>query len=100
MQPLLTNNLEQVAHILKAHHVRRAYAFGSILTNRFDADSDVDLLITFKKIPFGEYTTNYWSLEEELEKLFQRKVDIVVEKNLTNPYLKKVITATRTVIYE
>jgi predicted nucleotidyltransferase len=80
--------------------VRRAYAFGSVLTDRFRTDSDVDLLVTFKKIPFGEYTTNYWSLEDELEKLLQRKIDVVVEKNLTNPYLKKIIAETRTVIYE
>lgn len=100
MQAILKDKLEEVTHILKAHQVRRAYAFGSVLTSHFRADSDVDLLVTFKRIPFGEYTTNYWSLEDELEKLLQRKVDIVVEKNLTNPYLKKVIDQTRTVIYE
>lgn len=71
------------------------------MTNdRFNEESDIDLLVSFKKIPFGEYTTNYWSLEDELEKLLQRKVEIVVEKTLTNPYLIKSIEQNRTLIYE
>lgn len=100
MQAILSEKLNQVTHILQAHHVQRAYAFGSVTTDRFNEESDIDLLVTFRTIPFGEYATNYWSLEDELEKLLQRKVDIVVEKTLSNPYLIKSIEKNRTLIYE
>ena len=91
--------LPQVQQILQEHKVETAYAFGSVCTDRFGPDSDIDLLVNFKKIPFGEYAENFWSLEESLAALLGREVDIVVEKNLRNPYFIKVMNQTRTPIY-
>ena len=57
--------------------------FGSILTDRFNDQSDVDLLVTF--IPHDpdslefDYVANYIDLAESLESLLGRKVDLVVE---------------------
>ena len=100
MQAIIKNNIQEIERILKTHKVRKAYLFGSATSSRFNELSDVDFLVTFKKVPFGEYAENYWSLEEALERLLQRKVDIVVEKTLTNPYLIKEINQTKTPIYE
>jgi uncharacterized protein len=100
MQALVKENLEKIERILEAHKVKRAYLFGSAATARFSPESDVDFLVTFGKIPFGEYATNYWSLEDDLQQLLNRKVDVVVERTLTNPYLIKVINQTKTLIYE
>lgn len=100
LQPLFSEKLPQVKQILREHRVKRAHVFGSVCTDRFGADSDIDLLVSFKKIPFGQYAENFWSLEESLQKLFQREVDIVVEKNLRNPFFIKVMNQTKTTIYE
>lgn len=100
IQPFLAEKLPQLRKILKAHRVKSAYAFGSVCTERFQTDSDVDILVNFKKIPVGEYAENYWSLEEALKDLLQRDVDIVIEKNLRNPYFIKEVNSTKTPIYE
>lgn len=100
MQAIVQQKLPEILAILKAHKVRKAYLFGSAVTERFNKDSDVDFLVTFKRVPFGDYAENFWSLEDALEQLLQRKVDVVVEKTLTNPYLIKVINQTKTPIYE
>ena len=100
LQPLFLEKLPQVKEILREHRVKQAHVFGSVCTDHFGADSDIDLLVSFKKIPFGEYAENYWSLEESLKNLFQREVDIVVEKNLRNPFFIKVMNQTKTPIYE
>lgn len=100
MQANIHQKLPEIVQILKAHKVRRAYLFGSAVTGPFHDDSDVDFLITFSRVPFGEYAENFWSLEDALQNLLQRKVDVVVEKTLTNPYLIKSINRTRIPIYE
>ncbi len=100
IHPLFSEKLPQVKQILREHRVKRAHVFGSVCTDQFSADSDIDLLVSFKKIPFGEYAENFWSLEESLKNLFQREVDIVLEKNLRNPFFIKVMNQTKTPIYE
>lgn len=99
MQAILKDNLVAIESVLKAHKVRRAYVFGSATTDHFTPDSDVDFLVSFKRIPVGEYATNFWSLEDALQSLLNRQVDIVVEKTLTNPYLIKSINETKMPIY-
>ncbi len=85
----------------QAHTHQRAHVFGSVCTDQFNASSDIDLLVSFNKIPLGEYTENFWSLEETLKNLLQRDIDIVVEKNLRNPFFIKVmVNQTKTAIYE
>lgn len=100
MQAIIQQKLPEIVQILKAHRVRRAYLFGSAATERFHDDSDVDFLVTFRRVPFGEYAENYWSLEDALQNLLHRKVDVVVEKTLSNPYLIKSINRTKILIYE
>ena len=90
MQALVKNKLQEIERILKSHGVAKAYLFGSVVTERFKEDSDVDILVTFKKIPLARYAENYWSLEDTLSTLLERKVDVVVEKTLTNPFLIKI----------
>ncbi|MEZ4526423.1 MAG: nucleotidyltransferase domain-containing protein [Desulfobacterales bacterium] len=62
--------------------MEKLYAFGSVMTDTFSDDSDIDLLIKFKKIPFEKYSDNYFELHDILEKFFKRKVDLVTENSL------------------
>lgn len=101
MQSFLTEKLPELTRILKLHKVKRAYAFGSVCTDKFDKDSDVDLLIAFEEgIDPIEYGDLYWSLDEKLPKLLHRSVDILTEKQLRNPYFIKVLNRTKTPLYE
>jgi uncharacterized protein len=96
---VLLSKLDDVRSILKKHKVKRAYAFGSVCTDRFHAQSDIDLLIRFERIPSNQYAENYWSLEDELKDILGRNIDLIVEKQLKNPYLIKVLNQTKTEIY-
>jgi predicted nucleotidyltransferase len=101
MQPIITERSPQLQRILGAHHVKRAYAFGSVCTDDFHDNSDIDLLIAFdREGPFQGYVENMWSLEDALEQLFQRPVDILTEAQLTNPYFIENINSSKTPVYE
>ena len=51
-------------------------------------DSDVDFIIRFPdNVHYTIYADNYFALADALENLLQRRVELVTEKTLKNPYL-------------
>lgn len=77
---------EDITRACVKYGVRRLRAFGSVLTDQFDAGaSDVDFLVEFEpnlKHPFDAY----FGLREDLEKLLGRDVDLVMAEAVRNPY--------------
>ena len=78
---LIELNLQRIIDLCRKHRVKTLAVFGSILTDRFNDQSDVDLLVNFDTT--YHYVTNYFDFQEALEKIFGRKVDLVVEKGLS-----------------
>lgn len=100
MQPIIENNRSKIIEVSMQHHVKKLYAFGSVCTEQFNENSDIDFLVTFEDIPVKGYAENYFNLEENLSKILNRQVDVVVESTLSNPYFIKVLNETKTSIYE
>jgi uncharacterized protein len=99
--PIISTYLDEISQILKENKVKQAFAFGSIITPKFNNDSDIDLLISFESnLDPVEYGDNYFNIIERLEALLKRKVDIITDKSLSNPYFIKSINKTKTPIYE
>ena len=59
---LIEKNIQAISALCKKHKVQRMFVFGSILTNRFNDDSDVDLLVDFNKAEVEDYFTNFFDL--------------------------------------
>lgn len=101
LPPILHQHLSQMTQILSQNQVRRAYAFGSVCTERFRPDSDIDLLIAFEDgLDPVMYAENYFAIADALEALLQHPVDLVTEPSLKNPYFIKVMNQTKLPIYE
>ena len=96
---LLENNISQIVALCRKHKVCKLFAFGSILTNRFNDESDVDLLVSFNKSEVTDYFDNYFDFKYSLEDLLGRTVDLLEEQTIKNPYLKKNVDATKSLIY-
>jgi len=99
MQRLITDNIDKIKTLCIMHNVRSLFAFGSVCTDKFNDSSDIDLLISFMPMDFGDYADTYFELADKFEDLFQRPVDLVTEKSLSNPYLIDSINQTKTLIY-
>jgi uncharacterized protein len=99
MQPLIFNNLENIRQLCLTHNVKTLFAFGSVCTERFNEDSDIDLLISFKPMDFGDYADTYFELADKFENLFNRTVDLVTDKSLSNPYFIESVNQTKTLLY-
>lgn len=98
---LIELNLKQILDLCRRHKVRSLAVFGSILTDRFNDQSDVDLLVDFEPIDPDkfDYVTNFLNLQDSLEALLKRKVDLVVGSCLNNKYFINNINRTKRVIY-
>ncbi len=101
MDKILTNNISKIEKYCKKYNVKQLFAFGSVCTNRFNNDSDIDLLINFQNnISIESYTDNYFILHELFEKIFNRNIDLLTTNMLENPYFIKIMDRTKTLIYE
>jgi len=101
MQALLKNKKEAIGQICRMYGVKRLYAFGSVMTDKFRNDSDIDFLISFSDdLSIDDYTNNYFSLHYKLRDLLQREIDLVTERTLSNPYFIESINATKELVYE
>ena len=96
----LTSHIPQIKKLCEQHRIKRLYAFGSVLTDRFSENSDVDFLYTFKSdIPLLEIVDHYFNFQNDLEKTLRRTIDLTSENDLKNPYFIKEIDATKQLIY-
>lgn len=99
MRALIKQHLPDIQRICKIRHVANLYAFGSVLTDKFRADSDIDFLVEFEDLIPEDYADNYFDLCDDLEQLFQRKIDLVTLRSVKNPYFKNQVMKTRELIY-
>lgn len=97
---LLKTNREAINALCEKHKVSKLYAFGSVLTSAFNEESDVDFLVEFHIQDIDKYVTNFFSLKEELETLFNREVDLIEYRSISNPYFKEEIDETKSLLYE
>lgn len=91
---------EQIAAICREHGVARLLVFGSVLREDFNPEtSDVDFLVQF--LPGAErgWMSEFTDLKEALEELFGRKVDVVSERAIRNPYMLGSVDRDKELLY-
>ena len=96
---VVEQNLSSVFEICRVHNVKNMYLFGSILTENFSSDSDVDFLVSFDKVDLSQYFNNYMDFKEKLEHLLNRPVDLLEEQTVKNPVLRRSIDRNKKLIY-
>jgi uncharacterized protein len=99
MQQLITDNIDKIKTLCIMHNVKALFAFGSVCTDKFNDQSDIDLLISFMPMDYGEYADTYFNLADKFETLFHRSVDLVTDKSLSNPYFIDSVNKTKTLLY-
>ncbi len=101
MASVIENNIEEIQKACKKHKLKSLFVFGSAVTNEFNKNSDVDFLYNFKKeeIPIAEYADNFFEFLFRLEDLLKRKIDLVPEEKIKNPYFLKQVNTGKVKIY-
>ena len=100
MIKLIQNKLDDIVEVCKQHHVLAISLFGSAAKNTMQEGSDIDFLVTFSDdIDVLEYADNYFSLLDQLERILDRKVDLVSSKSLKNQILREEIYQSKVDLY-
>jgi hypothetical protein len=80
--------------------VARLEVFGSAADGRFDpARSDVDLIVELAPDTSRSLAERYFGLSDALEALLGRKVDLLTDASIRNPYLRRSVDANRRELY-
>lgn len=98
---LIELNIDKIIELCKKFHVRKLWVFGSILTNRFNDKSDVDLCVDFdkSKVDLFDYADNFFDFQYALEDLLGRRIDITEDSAVRNRYFRQELDETRKLIY-
>jgi predicted nucleotidyltransferase len=72
--------------------------FGSVMRDDFRPDSDVDVLVTFDS-DAGWSLLDIVTMQDELGSILGRKVDLLEEAALRNPYRRSTILQSKHILY-
>ena len=99
MNRIISDRIDELKKLCNTYNVKSMYAFGSVCTDKFNDNSDIDLLISFDNLSIEQYTDNYFDLHYKLQDLFSRKIDLLTDKSFSNPYFIKGIEQTKQLVY-
>lgn len=95
----INQHIDQISEVCSLNRVKRLFAFGSVTRDELTEQSDIDLVVEIEETDPFSYTDHYYSLKEKLESLLKRKIDLLEEKAIRNPFLRKEIDRTKVLIY-
>jgi predicted nucleotidyltransferase len=95
----LEKYIEEIRILCQKNKVKDLYVFGSVLTARFSEKSDIDLIVDIDSTDPMDYADHYFDLKFALEDLLKRPVDLLENRAIINPYLRKSIDNSKTLLY-
>jgi predicted nucleotidyltransferase len=96
----LSDYADELSNLCTTYGVKSLELFGSASRNGFDLEvSDLDFVVEFADDHTIGAFDRYFGLKEDLERLFQRPVDLVEVKAIKNPYFRQAIEQDKVLIY-
>ena len=96
-------NIEKITAICKKYKVAKLWVFGSILTPRFNENSDIDFSVNFDADTIQheglDWADIFFDFMHELENLFDRRIDLVCDYAVKNEFFRKELDNTKQLIY-
>jgi predicted nucleotidyltransferase len=99
MNALIQKKRAELEQLCVRHHVKTLELFGSAAVDNMNKDSDFDFLVEFQPMASPSLADSYFGLQEDLEKLLGRRVDLVELAAIDNPYFMESISRSRVRLY-
>ena len=97
---LISQYQNQIRMLCRKHRVSELFAFGSVLGDSFNEESDIDFVVDFSDVSPEDYADNYFDLKFSRERILKRDVDLLERKAIRNPYLLESFDSTKQLVYE
>lgn len=95
----IDNYSTPLKNLCQQHKVKSLYVFGSVLTDRFNEKSDIDLIVDIDSTDPFEYADNYFNLKFALQDLFKRPIDLLENKAIKNQFIRDNIESSKFLVY-
>ena len=89
-----------IVKLCETHKVKSLYAFGSVLTDHFTGESDIDLIVDFANMDVEDYADNYFDLKFSLQEIFKRPIDLLEEQAIKNPPFRMSVNRQRQLVWQ
>ena len=100
MEPTLVTRQAEIAALCRQFGVSRLEVFGSASVGGFDpATSDYDFIARFASRPEVSMARRFLGFSDALEALLGRKVDLMTDRLIANPYLRAAVDSSRKMVY-
>jgi hypothetical protein len=96
---ILDKYKNQIQILCRENKVKDLFVFGSVLTAKFNEDSDIDFIVDIDSSDPIEYADHYFALKFSLEDLLKRPIDLLENKAIKNPFLLQQIEKTKSKLY-
>ncbi len=100
---LIELNMDKIIALCKKYRVAKLWVFGSILTPRFNDESDVDFSVNFDSETINrenlDWADIFFDFMHELEGLLGRRIDLVCDDAVTNKFFREELDSTKHLIY-
>jgi hypothetical protein len=100
MMDLVKTNITKLRKINAKHSVAELYLFGSAVSGSFNDESDLDFAVVFKdSLGLIERGDAFFGLLDDLEKLFNKPIDLISYRALKNPIFIEQLNNSKNSLY-
>ena len=96
---ILLKNIDLINNLCDENQVKKLFAFGSVTTDKFHDQSDIDFIVEIDDQDPISYTDKYFNLKFRLEQILHRQIDLLEEKAIRNRFLKDELDRTKVLVY-
>lgn len=100
---IIEANIDRIIALCKKYKVSKLWVFGSILTPRFNENSDIDFSVIFDADTIRredlDWADIFFDFIHELENLFKRRIDLVCDDAVKNKYFREELDETKILIW-
>ena len=96
---LIEHHRNELTNACENNQVQELYAFGSILNENFNINSDIDFIVSINSDDPIEYAEHYFDLKFELENIFKRKIDLLEQNSIRNKLFEELINNKKSLVY-
>jgi predicted nucleotidyltransferase len=96
---IINEHIPKIQKLCIENKVKVLYAFGSVTSDTFNSNSDIDFVVDFNPIDLYLYADNYYNLKFGLQKILNRQVDLLEQKTIKNPYFLQHLNSEKQLVY-
>ncbi len=96
----INDYISEINVLCKMHKVKTLFVFGSVITDKFRPDSDIDFIVDISSNDPIDYAENYFDLKFKLQDLLKKPIDLLEQRGIKNKHLIQSINNSKRILYE